>query len=365
MRLRLSSLFMLLLVSNASAYAAERFPGKSWERIANPSTVGYSRAGLDRAAAIAKSEKTSALMVVVDGRVLLEYGDMSELSYIASVRKSILSMLYGKYVEDGSVRIDRTLADLQINDVGGLMDIERTATIENLLGARSGVFHPASYPGDALAFAPPRGSQKPGTYYLYSNWDFNTLGTIFEQLTHQNIYDALQTDIAGPIEMEDFERSRQTKEGRDEISIHKAYPIVVSTRDMARIGLLMLRDGRWRDRQIVPRVWVRMSTRLVTRHREINPVVWQWGTGRAGYGYLWWVEDRDDPADPLDGAYSARGAFGQFIYVIPKLDMVVAHKVVRCEEGSDRNAVVQWEEFEKILNAILDARSVPAAATRR
>jgi CubicO group peptidase (beta-lactamase class C family) len=355
MRRTTCALFLVVLAS--TAYPAERWPGTTWDTVSDPSTLGYSRAGLERAVSIARGLKTSAFMVVVDGRLLFDYGDTSELSYVASVRKSILSMLYGKYVEDGTVHIDRTLAELGINDVGGLMDIERTATIENLLGARSGVFHPASYPGDALAFAPPRGSQKPGTYYLYSNWDFNVLGTIFEQETHRNIYDALQTDIAQPIGMQDYDRSRQHKEGRDEVSIHKAYPIDVSTRDMARIGLLMLREGRWRDRQVIPRAWVHLSSRLITRHREINPELWQWTTGHAGYGYLWWVEDRDDPNDPLYGAYSARGAFGQFIYVIPKMDMVVAHKVVRCQ-GSARDALVQWEEFEKLLNAIVAARSV-------
>ena len=69
------------------------------------------------------------------------------------------------------------------------------ATIADLLGARSGVYHEASNSGDNLADAPPRGSQKHGTYFLYSNWDFNALGTIFEQFTGGSIYDALQREL--------------------------------------------------------------------------------------------------------------------------------------------------------------------------
>ena len=55
--------------------------------------------------------------------------------------------------------------------------------VEHLLSARSGVYHPASNGGDDLASAPPRGSQAPGAYYLYSNWDFNVAGAIFEQFS--------------------------------------------------------------------------------------------------------------------------------------------------------------------------------------
>ena len=51
--------------------------------------------------------------------------------------------------------------------------------------------------------APVRGSQKPGTYNLYSNWDFNALGTIFEKKTGRSIYDAFESDIARPIGMQD------------------------------------------------------------------------------------------------------------------------------------------------------------------
>jgi CubicO group peptidase (beta-lactamase class C family) len=147
--------------------------GRAWQRITDPAALGYSRTALDSALAIAKGMKTSAFLVTVGGRALLEYGDLADTSYIASARKSILSMLYGKYVENGTIRLNETLAEIGIDDRGGLLPLERTATVEQLLGARSGVYHPASNPGDALGMAPPRGSQKTGTNNLYSNWDIN------------------------------------------------------------------------------------------------------------------------------------------------------------------------------------------------
>src|SRR6185369_16333770 len=139
-----------------------------------------------------------------------------------------------------------------ITDVGGLLPRELEATVEHLITARSGVYHPPSYPGDAQDSAPPRGSQKPGTYYLYNNWDFNAAGAVFEKLTGKNLFDALESDLAVPIGMQDFKRELQKKEGDDKRSAIPAYPMHLSTRDMARLGYLMLREGKWQGRQVVP-----------------------------------------------------------------------------------------------------------------
>jgi CubicO group peptidase (beta-lactamase class C family) len=346
----------LSFLFSVPGFAADVWPGRSWDRIADPTTVGYSGAGLKHVKDVTRGYKTSAMMVVVGGRVLLDYGDTAEVSYLASARKSVLSMLYGKYVENGTIRLDETLGELGFTDVGGLLDIEKRATVENLISARSGVYHLASNPGDLLGIAPPRGSQKPGTYWLYSNWDFNAAGDVFEMKTGRGIYDALETDLARPIGMQDFDGKLHERDGDLSRSIHRAYHMHFSTRDMARLGLLMLRDGRWRDRQLVPKMWVRVSTRITTPHSELKPPPWD-DTGLA-YGYMWWIEQRK-PDDPLDRAYSAQGAFGQYIMVIPKLDMVIAHKVVICD-GTASDVWVDYTIFSKIVDAIVAARCTGA-----
>ena len=160
--------------------------------------AGIRSAGLDSVRALLASGASTGFMAIVGGRVLMEYGDLDTLSYLASVRKSILAMLYGNYVASGKVHLDRTLAQLGIDDFGGLSATEKEATIRDLLTARSGVYHEASNAGDDLASAPPRGSQKHGTYQLYSNWDFNAAGAAFEKETGRDIYDALDTDLARP-----------------------------------------------------------------------------------------------------------------------------------------------------------------------
>lgn len=337
--------------------------GHGWQRITDATTLGYSRTGLDSALAIAQGMNTSALLVTVGGRSLMEYGDLSDTSYVASVRKSILSMLYGRYVENGTIRLDETLAEVGIDDRSRLLPLERTATVEHLLGARSGVYHPASNPGDALVMAPARGSQQPGTYNLYSNWDFNALGTIFEVKTGRSIYDAFESDIARPIGMQDFHRSVHSRGGDTTRSVHEAYHFVLSTRDMARLGHLMLRNGRWGGQQIIPESWVRRSTRVVTPPAEMNPPgirAMALGDG-FGYSFLWWTRVRPDTADVFHGSYAAQGAFGQYIWVLPKLDMVIAHKVVKRGSLPADQSVTQ-SEFEELVRAIVSARCQPVTA---
>ena len=91
-------------------------------------------------------------------------------------------------------------------------------------------------------------------------------------------------------------------------------------RDMAKIGYLMLRGGRWEEEQIVSADWVRESTsHAVTYPRTFasHPV---------DYGYLWWLLSTDAQGGSTGGdsdIYTASGAQGQWIFVIPKYDMVV------------------------------------------
>jgi CubicO group peptidase (beta-lactamase class C family) len=260
------------------------------------------------------------MVVVVGGRVVFAFGDVARPTYLASARKSVLSMLYGRYVADGTVRLDATLAALGVDDLGGLLPAERAATVGDLLAARSGVYHPAANGGDASALAPPRGSVRPGAYFLYNNWDFNALGAILERATGEDLYGLFERDLARPLGFQDWMREVQPKRNDTGASRYPAHHLVLSTRDMARLGYCMLRGGRWREVQVVPAAWVARTTRVVTPAAEVartSPFHPRLGYGRPVGG----------PADPWAGAYTATGAYGQYLTVLPALDVVIAHKV--------------------------------------
>lgn len=333
------------------------FPGEEWEVVRQPELAAYGW-DTDRLRDVFNflrdSANTTGLVVVDRGRVVFDFGDVEELSYLASVRKSILSMLYGSWVENGIIDLDLTLDDLGMDDVGGLLPIEKRAKVRDLVTARSGVYHAASNGGDDLASAPERGSQEPGTYQLYSNWDFNAAGAVFERLTGREIYDELQAQLAVPLQFEDWDRSAQRKSGDLSISVNPAYHIWLSTRDMARVGLLMLNEGNWDGRQVIPADWAREIIRPVTPVSEMHPVARQ--DGYFGYGYMWWVFDGPRVHGPFEGAYTARGAIGQWITVIPALDLVIAHKT-----NSVYRRTTSWQSWQRMMELLFEARGVEMA----
>jgi CubicO group peptidase (beta-lactamase class C family) len=329
----------------SSALAAGHWPGKSWQRVKSPESVGWSSAALKDAEAYAATIKTAAVSIVTDGRVLYEWGDTSRRYNVHSIRKSFLSALYGVHVAEDAIRLSKTLGELGIDDnEPSLTEIERTATVHMLLKARSGVYHPALYETAGMAAArPKRGSHAPDTFWYYNNWDFNALGTIFERETKTNLFREFKARIAEPIGMEDYRlEDTQYVTGRD--SVYPAYPFRMTARDMARFGLLFLRNGEWRGRQVIPREWVAESTRSYSD-----------AGNSGGYGYLWWiaVEGRHLPGVTLpDRTYSARGAGGHHILVIPAFDLVIVHRVDTDVPGRS----VGGKEFGELVRRILSAR---------
>ncbi|MFB3853824.1 MAG: serine hydrolase domain-containing protein [Vicinamibacterales bacterium] len=344
----------LLVPVAAQGPAGTVFPGATWEIVPRQdlAAYGWSPEVLRKATDYIRDESNTTGLVVADrGRIVFQYGDIEELSYLASARKSILAMLYGYWVENGTIDLNTTLEALGFDDIGGLLPIEKQATIEHLITARSGVYHPASNSGDDLASAPPRGSQKPGTYMLYSNWDFNAAGRVFEMLTKRDIYDELQAQLAIPLQFEDWDRSAQRKSGDLTVSQYPAYHIWLSTRDMARVGHLMLNEGSWNGRQVISRDWARRIVSVVTPLGQMNPVGRR--DGYFGYGYMWWVWDGPRAVGPFKGAYTARGAVGQWITVFPSEQLVVAHKT-----NNVYGRTTSWESWERILELLFEAKGV-------
>jgi CubicO group peptidase (beta-lactamase class C family) len=224
------------------------------------------------------------------------------------------------------INLNKTLEELNINDKLGLSKTEKSATIKDLLMARSGIYHPASNGGDDLN-KPERHSKKPGEYFVYNNWDFNALGTIFEKETGLTIYDALN-DLGKKIKFEDYDLEFNKKEYKDEInrekdttlSIHPPYHMYLSARDMLKIGKLMINKGEYDGKQVVPKEWIDEITYLHSHTRaEKNRKL------EGGYGYMWWISDVNKD-EQLHGAYSALGNKGQRIIVVPKLNLIIVTK---------------------------------------
>jgi len=325
--------------------------GVDWP-VASPEAVGYSSAKLEALRdSLKQSYTTTSMMVVVDGKVIFSYGDVTECVRIASCRKALISMLFGKYAENGTVNLDASVGSLGIDDIGGLLPSEKEATVRDLLTARSGVYHPAANDGDDRQYAPERGTVKHGTRYLYNNWDFNCAGAVFEKTTGKNIYDAFLEDIAIPVGMQDYRVDRQHKGAVSypAESDFLAYHFWLSTRDMARIAYLMLNNGRWDGRQVISEDWVKTTTSVVTPRAEMYPEKRR--TKEFDYGYLWWLfSPKFKNYDPAiyGGGYTATGMGGQYMTVLPALNMVIAHK--------DKSGKMSKSTYYKLISKVAECR---------
>ena len=136
-RVALMLVISVLIAGNASA--------QTWQAL-DPTTSGWSPDRLEAAKRQSSALKSTAVMIVQDGRVIASWGDTSHKVNVASVRKSLLSALYGIAVSEGRIDLSSSLADLGIDDnAPSLTATEKTATVRDLLMARSGVYHPAAF----------------------------------------------------------------------------------------------------------------------------------------------------------------------------------------------------------------------------
>lgn len=325
-----------------SAVADVVFPGAHWESV-DPASAGWSADGLAAAEAYARQIDSSAVMIVQDGRVVASWGKPDAKLFVHSIRKSLLSALYGQAVAEKRIDLGRTLADLGIDDKPPALSVaEKQATVRHLLMARSGVYHPAASETKRMKERrPPRGSHAPGSFWYYNNWDFNALGTIYQRATGQDVFSALERRVAKPIGMEDFS-ARDGKFRYEPSSDHPAYTMALSARDLARFGWLYLNQGRWGDRQIVPMDWVAESTRPYSA-----------AVPGVGYGYLWWpsLADQQLGVTVGAGAFTARGSGGQYVLVAPAHRMVVVHLY----ETRRRTTELGGKEFGALLRLIMAA----------
>jgi CubicO group peptidase (beta-lactamase class C family) len=279
----------------------------------------WSEAGLDIFKRRARELGVLGLVALAGGETIVSDGEVSRVERIASCRKSFLSALYGMTAEP--IDLHQTLAQVGMDDYSPLTDVEKTATIRDLLMARSGVYIPSSAESPAMKAArPKRGSHAPGTFWYYNNWDFNALGEIYQRVTGHSVFTSLEHQLAIPLGWQDFDPMRHALFGYDpEAPRLGAYNMWMSARDMARFGQLFLQRGVWNGKRLIPESWIAESTRPYSRADRSGL--------ESGYGYLWWGPTTIDAADPAGiplGTYLAAGNGGRYIVVLPSVDAVVA-----------------------------------------
>ena len=315
-------LWLLILLPSFSLFHSNQLNGekignrakKQWKMYVNPEEAGFAREKLNKIKQYYYKNNLASLFVVYKSKVLIALGDYQRRYLIHSIRKSLINAIFGYYVERNKINIKKDLHSLSINDINPLSNIEKDATIAHLLQARSGIYHPSVFETKSMKSSKPgRFKYKPGTHWHYNNWDFNCLSTVFYKETGIDMLDAFSEKIAKKINMEDFRPIDYHYYSNPKISQHQAWAFKLSTRDLARFGLLYLQKGKWNKKNIISGKWIKESLKPYSNT----------GTNRGGYGYLWWLPE-------LKGSAKSFAAFGvgtQMLLISKNPDVIIVQRV--------------------------------------
>jgi CubicO group peptidase (beta-lactamase class C family) len=300
------------LGSRSSAEASVEADGV-WPVVA-PADAGLDADALARLAGDvpATSPDLLALLVVRDGRLAFErYYDGAGTARpedLQSVTKSVVALLVGIAAGDGKLRLDSTLAEVFPEQIAAAVDDRvRRITIRQLLTLTAGWEDtpPTEY---AFAIDPVRVLlgrplvDRPGRRFRYDNGSYHLLSAAISAATERRAEGFAQERLFGPLRF-----GRTPWQSDDSGLSFGPGGLYLSARDLAKLGHLLMRGGRWNARQVVPERFVREATRPQS---EGGP------PGGTRYGYGWWISS--SPA-----GFQAIGYGGQTLLVAPELDLVV------------------------------------------
>jgi CubicO group peptidase (beta-lactamase class C family) len=224
---------------------------------------------------------------------------------VHSASKSMLSALVGIAIDQGYIEgLDQKISDIIPQYFVGASDLKKSITVRNMLQMEAGLdwtedeteWDVARQPDWVQAILSRDLIHNPGDVFNYSTGLTHVMAAVIQKATGMSLCEFAHQYLFEPIGIvvEHW--------GRDPQAIYSGgYNLYMTPREMAKFGLLYLHEGKWNGQKIVPAAWVESSTQP------------SW----VQYGQLWWLRT-------IRGydMYFAWGYGGQFIYVIPELNIV-------------------------------------------
>ncbi|WP_434628341.1 serine hydrolase domain-containing protein [Pseudomonas sp. Z6-14] len=346
----LLSLLLLTLTARAEVWPGEQWPtGQASSGPAIEALAHYAFAPRDDATR--QGIRTDALVVIQDGRLVYErYAgptDVQTPHLTWSISKSLLATVFGvaygekrfalddpaaQYYPPLKRHPDMTLADL-FHWASGLdwqEDYEYAplnSSVVAMLYTR-GRHAMAAFTARHDSFSPP------GQVFRYSSGDSNLLAAALKNIVGPARYaDYPWTALFEPLGI----RHATWETDASGMFVGSSYAYLTG-RDLARVGLLMQRDGRWGDRQLIPKDWIAFNREPFAR--------FQAGQDEAVPGGHWWLNRGADPStrpwpDAPPDTFAALGHWGQALYVIPGARLVIVRY------GDDRDGTYRHNELLK------------------
>ena len=293
-----------------------------------------------------KERGAPAGLIIKNGYVVAQWGDINRVDMTFSVTKSFLSTIAGLAVDNGLIRSVNDSVKNYVWD--GTFDGNHNSKItwDNLLdqssdwtGTLFGLHDWADRPSKGGSYDDwkNRKLNEPGTFFKYNDVRVNVLAYSLLQVWRKPLPVVLKEKIMDPIGASTtwrwygYENSFVNIDGVMTQSVsgggHSGGGIFISAIDQARFGLLFLRKGKWKNAQLISEKWVNDA------HRPSN--------SNKDYGYMWWMNTTEKWNGTSSEVYYAAGYGGNYIVIDSANDLVV---VTRWMDDS------KMGDFMKLVN---------------
>lgn len=333
-------LVLVLALASGAVFAEEHWPDAQWSQVptvASPAIEALETyAFTPRDDASRKGVRTDALLVIYDGQVVYERyagpttANTAHLTW--SVSKSLMASVLGVAYGEGRFKLDAPVADYYppmaehpaikmghlFNWASGLRWQEGyeyaplKSSVVGMLYTRGRT--------DMAAFAAQTPAETPpGERFRYSSGDSNILSAALKNIVGVKAYaDYPWTALFEPLGI----TSAVWESDTSGTFVGSSYAYMTA-RDLARIGLLMQREGRWHERQLLPKAWVTFN---LTPFADYQAQAEK--SGSAVPGAQWWLNSATPGVskpwpDAPDDTFAALGHWGQALYVMPREKLIV------------------------------------------
>jgi CubicO group peptidase (beta-lactamase class C family) len=256
------------------------------------------------------------------------YYQGGELHTLQSVTKSVTSLVIGIAIQRGAITdLDVPVLDyFEAFEIRHLDERKRRITLEDLLTMRSGLAwdewtHPVGDPRNSVTQLEMSAdwvqfvldlpmAHEPGEVFVYNSGASQLESVIVKQATGLDIDAYTEAVLFQPLGIQEY-YWKKTPEGWPDTE----GGLYLRSEDLAKIGYLVLNEGVWGSRQVVPGKWIAEMTD--PKVPDVSPEDPDWNDG---YGYQWWLLGNRSPGGPQ--VYGALGYGGQFLLIVPEYDLV-------------------------------------------
>ena len=288
-------------------------------------------------------------LIIKNGFIVAQWGDVNRVDMTFSVTKSFLSTVAGLAIDERLIRNVQDKVDKYVWDETFTGAHNSKITWDNLLtqssdwsGTQFGLHDWADRPPKegGLDDWKNRTFHEPGTFFKYNDVRVNLLAYSLLQVWRKPLPMVLKEKIMDPIGASTtwrwygYENSFVNIDGLMMQSVsgggHHGGGMFISAIDQARLGLLFLRKGMWKERSLISKKWV---------HAVQQP-----SSSNQNYGYMWWINTDGQWKGVSPKVYYAAGFGGNYIIIDEAHDLVV---------------VTRWMDSDKIGDLVnLIIRSV-------